>query len=109
MRFHIPIRLPSLSNTRMHWRALDRLKKDQKDTTRACINGLTIPPLPLLITITRIGPRRLDDDNLSSACKYVRDTIAAFVGVDDGSPLYTWRCEQCIGAKYGVEVEITSR
>ena len=84
------------------------LKKKQRTATRVCMIGATIPPLPLLVTITRIGPRKLDDDNLASACKYVRDQIAAAVGVDDGSDRYTWRYGQRRG-KYGVDVEVTSR
>lgn len=110
MRFTVPIRLPSLANTRMYWRRMASLKKKQKEATAACIKnaGPIALPMPLLVTITRVGPRKLDDDNLASACKYVRDQIAAAVGVDDGSPLYTWRYEQKIG-KYSVEVEITER
>ena len=61
-----------------------------------------------MVTITRIGPRKLDDDNLSGACKYVRDEIARMVGVDDGSDRYTWVYKQRTGA-YGVDVEIESR
>ncbi len=112
MRFVIPLRLPSLANVRMtHW-AMASLKKKQKKATAVCLKKAqesdSIPPLPLMITMTRVGPRKLDDDNLASACKYVRDQIAAIVGTDDGSDLYTWRCEQRIG-KYAVEVEITER
>ena len=42
---------------------------------------------------------------------WIRDQIAANVGVDDGSPLYTWRYEQRVekGERYGVDVEITTR
>lgn len=108
MRFYIPIRLPSLANVRLHWRKFVLLKKQQKRATRLLIPRDLIPPLPLLVTITRIGPAKLDDDNLASACKYVRDAIASVVGLDDGSDQYTWRCEQRRG-DYGVEVEITSR
>src|ERR1043165_6538891 len=97
MRFIVPIRLPSLTNLRLHWRRMATLKRKQKSATPKCMNDVPIPPLPLLVTITRVGPRRLDDDNLAGACKYVRDQIAAEVGVDDGSPLYTWRYEQRIG------------
>ncbi len=107
MRFHIPIRLPSLANTRMDWRRMSRLKVSQRGATAACMHGHAIPSLPLLVTITRVGPRQLDDDNLASACKYIRDEIARAVGVDDGSPLYTWRYEQRIG-DYGVDVEVMS-
>lgn len=108
MRFTIPICLPSLANTRLHWRRMASLKKKQKKIAALSMNDVEIPELPLLVTITRIGPRKLDDDNLASACKYIRDQIATKVGVDDGSDLYTWRYEQRKG-KYSVEVEITTR
>lgn len=114
MRFSIPIRLPSLANIRLHWRRMATLKKGQRAATKSCmvacrLVGAEIPPLPLLVTLTRIGPRRLDDDNLAISCKYVRDEIAAVVGVDDGSDQYTWRYEQKINKQYSVEVEITTR
>ena len=108
VKFHIPIRLLSLLNERMDWRKMARVKKKQRRVTRLCIHNCIIPPLPLTVTITRIGPRKLDDDNLQGACKYVRDEIAAKVGVDDGSTLYTWKYEQQKG-EYGVDVEITKR
>lgn len=72
------------------------------------MKDLLTPQLPLVIVITRIGPRRLDDDNLQSACKYVRDEIARKVGVDDGSDQYTWQYDQRVG-DYGVEVEMLTR
>lgn len=62
-----------------------------------------------MVAITRIGPRKLDDDNLLSACKYVRDQIATMIKVDDGSPLYTWRYTQRIDSIYGVEIEFIRR
>ncbi len=108
MRFSIPIELPSLANVRLHWRAMDALKKKQKLATKLCMRDVKLPAPPLLVTITRVGPRKLDDDNLASACKYVRDAIAKVVGIDDGSDLYTWRYAQRTGT-YGVDVEITQR
>ncbi len=108
MRFSIPIRLPSLLNTRMHWRRMLSLKKKQKEATALCMVGVVMPPMPLLVTITRVGPKKLDDDNLAASAKYIRDEIARIIGTDDGSPLYTWRYEQRAG-KYCVEVEITER
>jgi hypothetical protein len=61
--------------------------------------------------MTRIGRRKLDDDNLEAAFKHIRDQIACIVGVDDGSPLYTWRYEQRVGSslQYGVNIEILTR
>ncbi len=65
--------------------------------------------MPIVVTLTRIGKRRLDDDNLAASFKYVRDQIAHMIGTDDGSPLYTWVYKQQIGKVYGVEVEILPR
>jgi hypothetical protein len=109
VRFHIPIKLPSLANlSHQHWRKLTRMKDKQKRAARLCMSGVEIPLPPLIVTITRIGPRKLDDDNLASSCKYIRDQIAEKVGLDDGSAEYTWRYDQRTGA-YGVDVEITER
>lgn len=111
LRFHIPIRLPSLANTRMHWRVLARMKKRHRAAVLYCMVGKVVPPTPMAVTITRIGKRKLDDDNLQGACKYVRDQIAKVVGVDDGSDLYTWKYQQRVGAResYGVDVEMITR
>lgn len=113
MKFHIPIRLPSLANSRLHWTKMKSVKKDQKLATYLCIKnalnrGARFPHPPLLVTITRVGPKKMDDDNVAAACKYVRDEIADAIGLDDGSDQYTWVYKQEIG-EYGVDVEITSR
>lgn len=85
-----------------------RLKRVQRDATSLCMIGKEMPELPVVVTITRIGPRMLDDDNLAGACKYVRDAISYRIAVDDASPLYTWRYAQRAG-EYGVDVEIVPR
>lgn len=108
MKFCIPIKLPSLANSRLHWQKMACLKRSQRAATKICMVGCKLPSPPLVVTITRIGPSRLDDDNLAAACKYVRDQIANIVGIDDGSDWYTWRYAQRIG-DYAVEVEVTSR
>lgn len=108
MRFHVQIRLPSLANTRMCWQRLASVKSKQRKATKLAMKNLKIPKLPLVVTITRLGPRKLDDDNLQSACKYIRDEIARAVGVDDGSPQYTWLYGQRTG-NYGVEIEMVTR
>ncbi len=112
MKYHIPIELPSLANSRLHWRRMTSLKRGQRWAThismKKCRESAAVPALPLVVTITRHGPRKLDDDNLAAACKYVRDQIAEEVGMDDGSPLYTWVYKQVTGP-YGVDVEIAPR
>jgi hypothetical protein len=98
---------PSLNNLRLHWRELDGLKKKQKRAVEAQLAYRELPPLPVVVTMTRVGPRALDDDNLKSSMKYVRDTIAKFYGVDDASELYDWRTEQRKG-EYALEITIES-
>lgn len=108
MRFSIPIRLPSLSNARLGVREQIRTKKQHRQATLAALSGHRLPAPPLLVTLTRVGPRKLDDDNLQGAFKHVRDQIAAMVGLDDGSDQYTWVYRQRAG-EYGVEVDLTPR
>lgn len=109
VRVHIAgLRLPSLLNLRKCWRALASLKERQRRRARSAVAGVELPPAPLVVTITRHGPRKLDDDNLQGACKAVRDGIADSVGVDDGSDIYTWVYKQEHGP-YAVTVEVESR
>lgn len=104
------LRLGTGQNVREHWRAADRRKKREKEAVWIYLRskfGLTAPPLPLMVTITRVSPGStpLDDDNTSSAAKYVRDEIARWVGKDDGDPGFTWRCAQARGP-WGVVIEV---
>ena len=60
----------------------------------------------LRVTFTRLGGRELDDDNLRSACKSVRDTVAALMLGDDRDPRFVWMYGQEPGGAVGVRVEI---
>ncbi len=108
MKISIDMKLPSLANCRMHWRALAKIKSQQRLFVALSMRGHKLPPLPAVVTFTRTGPRKLDDDNLSHAFKAVRDEVAAKYGVDDGSDLYTWRYEQRTEKKATIEIEIES-
>jgi hypothetical protein len=50
----------------------------------------------------------LDGDNLQSGFKAVRDGVADWLGVDDGSGLIDWQyCQRSSGPKvYKVEIEV---
>lgn len=63
--------------------------------------------IPIDVTLTRLGGRALDDDNLHAAMKYVRDTCALMMGFDDNasSPL-RWEYGQEPGGAVGVRVTI---
>lgn len=109
MKFLIKMYLPSLMNTRWHWTKMAALKKRQRRRVREAMKGTTPPRPPMVVIITRLGPRRLDDDNLAASCKYIRDQIAEEVGLDDGSPLYTWVYLQRVSKTCAVEIEMMSR
>jgi hypothetical protein len=68
--------------------------------------GINRPALPLAITIVRIGPRPMDDDNVVGSAKTVRDSIAKYLGVDDADKRIVWRYEQAKGA-YAVRIQIS--
>lgn len=59
----------------------------------------------VLVTFTRRGPRRMDDDGLSASLKAVRDAVAKRLGVDDGESRVAFLYKQEKG-DYGVNVRI---
>lgn len=110
MKIFLPIRTVSEANRRGHWRRhADRIR-EQRWLTKTYLHGLALPKLPAEITLTRITPhaRGFDSDNVASSLKAVRDGVADAYGVDDGSPLYTWKYWQERGKDYGVRIEIAA-
>lgn len=108
------MRLPSASNLREHWaKRAGRTKKQRHAIWLAWrsrkLHQLEFPwtadSAHVTVTLTRIGPRRLDDDNLAASFKATRDQVAAELGIDDGSERLEWRYRQEKGA-YGIRVEI---
>jgi hypothetical protein len=87
-------------------------RKKQRAAARACAMEKLdrIPGLGFgtVITLRRISAGKMDNDGLHTALKSVRDGIADALGIDDGSPAITWKCEQGKGKRgvYLVEVEI---
>lgn len=88
--YDLPIRIESVANKREHWsRKAARTKLHR-------FAAIAIQPhaLPCVVTLIRIAPRTLDDDNLSSGFKALRDGIADRLGVKDNDPRVTWRYAQ---------------
>lgn len=103
VEIEIPVRLVSLLNSREHHMARARRAKQQRSLARLqTIARLCRSPLwarvangcGIVVTITRIGPRELDDDNLAGSAKHVRDGIADALGIDDGDKRIVWRYRQ---------------
>lgn len=104
--FTIPIRAPSTSNLREHWAVKAKRVETQRRATRAKCPVWTAGPL-LVVTLTRVSPRPLDDDNLRGALKAYRDGVASWLKVDDASPLVKWEYAQAEGeASVRVEIQL---
>ncbi len=101
-----PIKTVSEANQRDHWvKRHRRAKRQRRDA------ALITPrhPLPVVVTLTRIAPRKLDDDNLRGALKAVRDGVTDKLGLtDDSDPRLTWvyRQERGQPKQYGVSIEL---
>lgn len=113
IRVHLPIRIVSEANRREHFRVVAKRKKQHRHLAsfrlHEAIGPVWIDPPPsAVITLTRIGPRTLDDDNLASGFKACRDGVADWLGIDDGDKRLTWRYDQRKGKpkEYAAEVQI---
>ena len=111
MKVYLPIRTWSEANARVHWGKRARRARKQRDAARMLVRmaGADVEGLgTIMVTLTRIAPRDLDSDNLSSALKAVRDGIADALGLDDGDPRLDWHYAQHAGTpgEYSVLVEI---
>ena len=69
--------------------------------------------LPCIVVLTRVAPRTMDSDNLSSSFKWIRDTIGAELtgiiraGMGDGDSRITWHYEQEKGnpKEYAIKIQ----
>ena len=92
--FVLPLRTVSRLNSREHWRARSTRSKAERSTAALmCPHFQT----PCTVTLTRVGPRALDSDNLQGALKSIRDGIADKLKVNDNGPLVQWKYEQARG------------
>lgn len=123
------LRLVSESNQHEHWMARARRKKLHTEAARAHVLSRVlgvrrmnfhpawsvVAELPLKITLTRIGAKRIDPGNIEGSFKGVQDGIALAIKVDDGDPRLTWQYEQeCVKqargtGTYGVRIRIEAR
>jgi hypothetical protein len=60
----------------------------------------------LVVRMVRVAPRSLDDDNLATAFKRMRDAIAKSTGVHDASPLVLYVPDAERGDEHLVRVEV---
>ncbi len=82
------LRTVSTANAREHWRARAERSRNERAAVRAHFQHEQIAPLEFgetcVVKLTRIGPARMDSDNVIGSFKAIRDQVADCLGVDDG-------------------------
>lgn len=112
------LRLASSVNRAEHRAVRGRRIARQRSAVEAALAQAGTPlPVPCVVTITRFGPRAMDSDNVVTACKHVRDAVAAWllpvrqsdgrvVGDDSPSAPIEWRCVGEVRKTWGVRVVV---
>lgn len=106
-----PIRAESEANMREHWAKKAARAKRHRSVAWALLREADKEPRllgPVQVTLTRIAPRELDDDNLRGALKATRDGVADWLGVPDNDPRVRWDYAQDRGKPkvYAVRIEV---
>lgn len=107
----LPIRTVSEANVREHWAKRASRAKQHRTLAWAGLRAVD-PGRKLLgnvsVTLTRIAPRALDDDNLRAAIKAVRDGVADWLGVPDNHPAIEWRYgqEKGLPKQYALRIQV---
>lgn len=111
VEFEGDIKLVSEANQSEHWRVKHKRKKEQQALMLSIWpKGLKVE-MPCVVTLTRVGPRKLDKDNLSGSFKHVQDEIARKLSVDDGDEskvMWQYRQEPIGKLMYKLKVRIVS-
>jgi hypothetical protein len=104
LKFEIPLRTPSVANLRESWVKRQKRTANQRAAVRMLCPKWKAGPV-LVVKLTRVAPRQLDSDNWVSAAKAIRDGVASWLRIDDGSPLIEFRYGQEVGPE-SVVVEV---
>jgi len=109
----IPVKTVSESNDHSHWTSKHKRHRIQKQAIWSAFKeGNVQVSTPCHIKLTRLAPGTLDSDNLSSALKFVRDTVASQIipglapGRADDDKLITWDYSQEKNKEYAIRIEI---
>lgn len=110
------LRLIAESNRSEHWTVKGKRVKAEKEAVSGALARLGVSPIApssaVIVSMTRIAPRLVDDDdNLVSCFKHVRDAIAQHLGLksDNDPRVLRWECRQRKSERareYGLEIRI---
>lgn len=109
----IPVRIYSEANIQQHWAIKHRRKKIIQKAIRYIWNSCSIRnvKLPVTITLTRLAPRTLDDDNLVASFKSARDVVADLLipglapGRADDNPKIKFLYDQMKSKEYSFKIQ----
>jgi hypothetical protein len=117
----VPIELSSLANTQEHWTTRSKRIAQIKKIIKMILNKKFDVCLPVEVTLTRCGTKKLDYDNLVYCFKSVRDAVADVIianafnlpcidsrGQYDGDTRISWRYEQEQAEQCGFRISIKS-
>ena len=123
--WEIPLKTVSEANSSEHWTVSSKRHRQQQFFVRALFHGLDKEiPMPCKIKLTRLNSRGLDDDNLVSAFKFLRDEISECIfpekrkhymkkgkaisikGRADSDPRIKWEYAQEKSQRMGIRIEI---
>lgn len=106
-----PLRLASEANTGGSFRHFLGRKKAIKAAISEVFDGVLVSVrLPVVVTLTRLGGKKLDPDNLANCFKAVQDGVAAWLGVDDGDETKVrWKYRARPGYRMGCRIHIKER
>lgn len=112
MKVTLPLKTESRSNKREHWGSTATRSKRERNAAALLVKPKLhqLGSIRLVVLLTRIAPRELDDDNLRASLKSVRDGVAVALRVDDRCPLVRWDYAQRQGSEpheHAVEVLIS--
>lgn len=88
----LPLTCPNINNKREHWAARAKRTKAHRNAARLALGrpqphrGWLTLGGKVVVTLTRIAPRELDDDGNVASLKAVRDGVADALGIDDRDP-----------------------
>ena len=107
----IPLYLePATNGSRFNRSMIGRAGKHRREVSRSLAMHLRelaeFQGKAIRCRITRIG-RTMDDDNIAAAAKHARDTVAMFLGVDDGpSGPIRWEYDQEPSNVVGLRIKL---
>ena len=109
-RITVPIHVRGPNTREHHHVKARRIAKEREQVAWNLKTFRVVPRLPARVTLTYMGPRSLDSDNVQGAPKGTRDEVARWLGTDDGvdAPVTWTYVQERTPAYYAVAIEVRS-